>query len=36
MNILNKLGFGVRSPDPSAMELTVPQSPDDDSPAPGQ
>ncbi|CAI0449686.1 unnamed protein product [Linum tenue] len=36
MNILNKLGFGVRSTDPSAMDPTIPQSPDDDSPAPGQ
>ncbi|CAL1382566.1 unnamed protein product [Linum trigynum] len=36
MNILNKLGFGVRSPDPSAMDPTIPQSHDDDSPAPGQ
>ncbi|CAK7336923.1 unnamed protein product [Dovyalis caffra] len=36
MNILNKLGFGTRSPDPSTMDPTVPQGPDDDLPAPGQ
>ncbi|CAI0383977.1 unnamed protein product [Linum tenue] len=36
MNILNKLGFGFRSPDPSTMDPTIPQSPDDDVPAPGQ
>ncbi|KAL9338257.1 hypothetical protein Peur_070026 [Populus x canadensis] len=36
MNILNKLGFGPRSPDPSTMDPTIPQGPDDDLPAPGQ
>ncbi|XP_011003555.1 PREDICTED: peptide methionine sulfoxide reductase A1-like [Populus euphratica] len=36
MNILNKLGFGTRSPDPSTMDPTIPQGPDDDLPAPGQ
>uniref|UniRef100_A0A2P2Q2V8 peptide-methionine (S)-S-oxide reductase n=1 Tax=Rhizophora mucronata TaxID=61149 RepID=A0A2P2Q2V8_RHIMU len=36
MNILNKLGFGARSPDSSTMDPTIPQSPDDDVPAPGQ
>ncbi|KAK4788597.1 hypothetical protein SAY86_019916 [Trapa natans] len=36
MNILNKLGFGPRAPDPSSMDSTIPQGPDDDVPAPGQ
>ncbi|CAN0916007.1 Peptide methionine sulfoxide reductase [Linum grandiflorum] len=37
MNILNKLGFGFKSsPDPSSMDPTIPQSPDDDVPAAGQ
>ncbi|EEF51626.1 methionine sulfoxide reductase, putative [Ricinus communis] len=35
MNILNKLGFGTK-PDPSTMDPTIPQGPDDDVPAPGQ
>ncbi|WCJ36413.1 Peptide methionine sulfoxide reductase [Euphorbia peplus] len=34
MNILNKLGFG-KSPDPSTMDPTIPQGPDDDVPPPG-
>lgn len=35
MNLLNKLGFGsIRSPE--SMDSTIPQSPDDDIPAPGQ
>ncbi|CAN1188336.1 Peptide methionine sulfoxide reductase [Linum perenne] len=36
MNILNKLGFGFKSSDPSAMDSTIPQSPDDDVPSAGQ
>ncbi|KAJ8772346.1 hypothetical protein K2173_027523 [Erythroxylum novogranatense] len=36
MNILNKLGFGAKSADPSTMDPTIPQGPDDDVPAPGQ
>lgn len=36
MNFLNKLGFGTRSPDPSTMDPTIPQGPDDDLPAAGQ
>ncbi|XP_065871898.1 peptide methionine sulfoxide reductase A1-like [Euphorbia lathyris] len=36
MNILNKLGFGSKSPDPSTMDPTIPQGPDDDVPPPGQ
>ncbi|KAF5731033.1 putative methionine sulfoxide reductase [Tripterygium wilfordii] len=36
MNILNKLGFGSKSSDPSAMNSSIPQGPDDDVPAPGQ
>ncbi|KAJ6339404.1 hypothetical protein OIU77_007384 [Salix suchowensis] len=36
MNILNRLGFGTRSPDTSTMDPTIPQGPDDDLPAPGQ
>ncbi|KAI4330810.1 hypothetical protein MLD38_029059 [Melastoma candidum] len=35
MNILKRLGFGTR-PDPSSFDSTIPQSPDDDVPAPGQ
>ncbi|KAJ9164005.1 hypothetical protein P3X46_023623 [Hevea brasiliensis] len=36
MNILNKLGFGTRSSDPSTIDPTIPQSSDDDLPAAGQ
>ncbi|XP_038708275.1 peptide methionine sulfoxide reductase-like isoform X2 [Tripterygium wilfordii] len=36
MNILNKLGFGTKSSDPSATDSSIPQGPDDDVPAPGQ
>ncbi|XP_030469066.1 peptide methionine sulfoxide reductase A1-like [Syzygium oleosum] len=36
MNILNKLGFGPKAPDPSAMDSSIAQGPDDDVPAPGQ
>lgn len=36
MNILNKLGFGPRTPDPSAVDSSIAQGPDDDVPAPGQ
>ncbi|KAJ4846199.1 hypothetical protein Tsubulata_030591 [Turnera subulata] len=35
MNILNKLGFGANRA-PANMDPTIPQSPDDDLPAPGQ
>lgn len=36
MNILSKLGFGTRAPDPSSMDSSIAQGPDDDVPAPGQ
>ncbi|OWM79424.1 hypothetical protein CDL15_Pgr022836 [Punica granatum] len=36
MNILNKLGFGTRAPDPSSMDSSIAQGPDDDVPTPGQ
>ncbi|KMT11855.1 hypothetical protein BVRB_5g105510 [Beta vulgaris subsp. vulgaris] len=35
-NLLGKLGFGSRTPEPSSMESSIAQGPDDDLPAPGQ
>ncbi|KAK9913959.1 hypothetical protein M0R45_037758 [Rubus argutus] len=36
MNILNRLGFGPKSPDPNSESAAIAQGPDDDVPAPGQ
>ncbi|KAL6123411.1 hypothetical protein ACLB2K_075933 [Fragaria x ananassa] len=36
MNILNRLGFGPKTPDPNSDSAAIAQGPDDDVPAPGQ
>ncbi|XP_021828407.1 peptide methionine sulfoxide reductase A1-like [Prunus avium] len=36
MNLLNKLGFGPKTSDPTSDSSSIPLGPDDDVPAPGQ